>query len=228
MNKKESSEKENRRETMMDRIEWITEQCKGKDVLNIGCVGEIDWIPNHPQWLHGAIGKRARSLVGIDIDRMGIEKLRKYGYDAIYADAQKFVSKHSVDVVVAGAILEHLDNSGLFLDCAYKSLCRNGRLVVTTYNARNPSTLFDYVGSDYVQLYTPKTLKQLLERHRFKVVQTRYLKDYPPTNLFGKLFERVWQVLPQFAHVFGVVAIRETIKKRDAQTYLKQAGLERR
>lgn len=121
-----------------DRIEWIVEHIRGKDVLDIGCVGE-SYTCGHSRWLHGILRKYARFVMGIDNNFDGVMRLREKGYNCVFANAENFSLPYKFDVVVASEVIEHLCNPGLFLDCVKRHLRPNGYLILTTPNARSPS-----------------------------------------------------------------------------------------
>lgn len=184
------------------RIEWITMCISDKDVLDVGCVGE-DFC------LHKKIKERAHSVLGIDINREGIERMRSEGHDVMYADAEQFnANPISFDVVGFGACLEHMDNLGLALDCAWKNLRDGGRLVITTPNARHLGVAFkEMVGKGHRFIFTPRSISNLLKAHGFKIVEIQFFRDEGKLNPVGWLYEKVFlRFLPQLASKFGVVA----------------------
>lgn len=194
---------------LTSRIEWVAEQVKGKDVLDVGCVGDID-IPNFKgAWLHAAISKCARSVLGIDTNENGVGKMRALGYDVICADAERFdANPRKFDVVVLGACEEHMDNSGLVFDCALKNLREGGRLIMTTPNARHLGiAMKDMVSDFHTHIYTPKLLSQMLDRHGFKIVRVQFFRDEGRLNLVGWLYEKLLlRIFPSLATKFGVIA----------------------
>lgn len=196
-----------------NRIEWIARQCRGKDVLDVGPCG-FSWRPDlswfKKEWVHSVIQENARSVLGIDISKEGIERARRFGYnDIIYADAENFSLGKKFDVVFAGELIEHLSNPGLFLRHAKKHLRRGGKLVLTTPNARHPHRwIFDETMTSpyHLQLYTMQVLKQLLRANGFGKIEEYYLEENTRT-LKGKLYTKLFLPLfPKFACALGVVA----------------------
>ena len=131
------------------------------------------------------------------------------GYnDIIYGDAENFSLGKKFDVVFAGELIEHLSNPGLFLRCAKRHLRENGKLVLTTPNARHPlHWIKDRASSPYhVQLYNMQILRQLLQRNGFNHVEGYYLEGNP-RSLKGKLYLKlVLPFFPKFALRLGIVA----------------------
>ena len=81
-----------------------------------------------------------RELVGIDIDEVGVSDARDRGYDAHAVDCRdvdaiRALGLAPADVVIAGEVIEHLDDPGGFLDGLHALLATDGVLIVTTPNA---------------------------------------------------------------------------------------------
>lgn len=158
-----------------NRLELIKTICKGKNVLDIGCVGQMTPY-GAPLWLHGHICEVAKSAVGIDIDVKGVEMLRKKGYNVVYANAENFDLGIKFDVIVAGEVIEHLDNSGSFLECVKRHLYDEGVLVLTTPNVHSAyffaSVLLGRAEyTDHTHWHTVGSLRTLLKRHGFVIVR---------------------------------------------------------
>ena len=89
-------------------------------------------------WLHEHLASSARELVGLDLDEEGVERPRR-GYDAHTvdcrdADAVRALGLAPADLVVAGEVIEHLDDCGPFLDGLHALVGPGGLLAVTTPN----------------------------------------------------------------------------------------------
>lgn len=202
------------------RIEWVVEQCDGKDVLDVGCVGSGD--PQQASWLHGTLCRVAKSILGIDFNKVQVEKLRRLGYNIVCVNAEAFMSNsQKFDTITACEVMEHLDNVGKFLDCAWKNLRNNGKLVITVPNCSNPSVWL--TGADamsHIHVFTLNHMMRTLKRHGFKVVEFTYFRDSEnrKPNLRGRLFNGlIVPLFPKFAPTLGVVAEkvnpRENVKK---------------
>lgn len=194
---------------MKRRNEWVLSHICGDDrVLNVGCVGGRPPF-GHLKWLHGLIRKKAGYVVGVDNDKEGIRRLQKHGINVAYADAQEFaLNSDKFDVIVAGELIEHLSNPGLFLDCSKENLEPDGKLILTTPNARHLGIAFsDRRSFEHIQLYSPSVLTGLLKRHEFKVIEVQFLYD-DKTTFLGKIYENtLLRIFPQLAHNFGIIAI---------------------
>lgn len=157
----------------MNKNSYILNQCKNKNVLDLGCVQDISKIDN-PDWLHGQIKKLAKSLIGVDII-----PINKNGYQIIRADIENinrfFSTKTHFDIIIAGDIIEHLFNAGLFLDSIKK--ISFDRLVITTPNVMSPKywTLGrERIHEGHTCWHSMKTLTQLVKMKGFKITDQSY------------------------------------------------------
>lgn len=195
-----------------NRVDWVARQVRGKDVLDVGPCG-FTWKPDpewiRREWIHAIIKENAKSVLGIDISKKGIEWARRFGYnDIIYGNAENFSLGRKFDVIFAGELIEHLSNPGLFLRCAKKHLRKGGKLVLTTPNARHPQRWMrdKAMSPNHLQLYTMQILKQLLQANGFGKIKEFYLESNIRT-LKGKLYAKLFLPLfPKFALTLGVVA----------------------
>lgn len=191
-----------------NRVEWIARQVKNKEVLDVGACSTGCTFE-----LHSAIKKEAKNILGIDINKEGIKKMRELGFNVIYGDAEHYVSDKKFDVVLAGDVIEHLSNPGLFLNCVRKNLKKGGKLILTTTNTRHPNewlTMKAY-RPDHVQLYNAPTMGNLLRRYGFNA-KIHYLESKPKT-LRGKIYANLFlRAFPEFSCSLGVVAVRGELK----------------
>lgn len=175
-----------------NREDVILPLCKGKDVLDVGCVGGITSRVN-PDWLHGKICEVAVSCTGLDISREGVKMLRKLGYNVVYGNAETINLGKKFDVIVAGEVLEHISNQGKFFDNMRKHLRNDGVMILTTPNALSfvypLQCLFTSVEAspDHVMFHTEETLESISRQHGWVLEDICYWKANPK-NLKGKIF----------------------------------------
>ncbi len=140
--------------------EIILKNVKNKDVLDIGSCGN-QGSSNKTQTLYSKIKEVANSGVGIDIEGDGQEILRE---NAETLNLGKFF-----DVIVAGDVIEHLHNPGLFLDNMHRHLKKGGILFIATPNVKAIGYL-PFKGNDFHTCwYCRHTLNYLLKQHDFTV-----------------------------------------------------------
>ena len=187
---------------VVDRIAYLTEAVRDRRAVHVGFVDNGCWS-YHEQfdsWLHAHLDRASSGLVGLDLDGAGVEQARGHGFEAYAVDCSdaEAVGRLGLDpaeVVIAGEIIEHLDDSGSFLDGLH-ALCRpDGRLVVTTPNSSGLLFAAAAVGGyevnhpDHITLYSCYTLTNLMERHGWEVTQVAtyvaVLKEFE--NLQGRM-----------------------------------------
>ena len=180
-----------------------------KTVLEFGCVGmgEDDEYGGI-NWIHGKAAKVAKKVVGLDLNREGVAKLRKKGYDIRYQNVEeKFDLHEKFDVVLVEEVFEHLSNVGIAMDNVRRHLKKGGYLVITTPHAQSVSffmqRLFrDKISgvsiTDHTHWYDESTLKTLLKRYNFKAREIWYVqpKAVHKTALSYAL-RFVWLFFPQ-------------------------------
>ncbi len=171
---------------LVDRVEFIKKMCEGKKVLHLGCTNypftEIS-IEND-MLLHHELKKVAQTLYGFDFDRSGLEILEKAGETNLhFADLENLDQvelNETFDVIVAGEMIEHLSNPGLFLRGIKRFMHENTALVITTINAYSGMRFFIYglrgrggerepVHPDHVAYYSYKTLSMVINREDLKI-----------------------------------------------------------
>ena len=120
-----------------NRFSAIEPHIKGKTVLDIGCV---DARPDGKKkyestGLHRFLNEHASQLIGVDTDQDGVKQMKKDGYNVIEANAEDMNLGRQFECIVAGELIEHLSNQGLFLENIKRHLVENGTLIITTPNA---------------------------------------------------------------------------------------------
>ena len=108
----------------MIREAIILRHVKGKDVLDIGSVGQSQ---KYAFW--GLIRNSAKSLTGIDTTPSSDKHI-------IQGNMETYAFKKKFDVILAGDVLEHVANQGLFLANVKKHLKKDGKFIITTPNAK--------------------------------------------------------------------------------------------
>lgn len=157
------------------RISKITDYCKNKKVLHIGCTDHIELITDKMgsgTWLHDILSKESSKCIGIDIDKEAIKHANKYCHNIFYCDVTsndipKEVSEEYWDLVVLGEVIEHIGNPLLFLDAMKKNI-KATKLLITAPNAfrwnniKNIHKGVECINSDHRFWFTPYTLAKIL------------------------------------------------------------------
>lgn len=161
---------------VVERQEYLVAKCAGKRVLHLGA---IDLCKGQMCGLHRQLMRVTDGLIGIDIDRDGIEQAKSAGIHNIqYGDLEKLEELDigdKFDVIAAGGVIEHLSNPGLFLEGIKKFFGPHTEMILTTPNAFSIHRFLlslvrlEYVHPDHVCYYSYITLKRLLQRHGFVI-----------------------------------------------------------
>ena len=177
---------ENKKIPLVQRTQFLRDICRGKKVFHLGCTNYpfTDEVIENGSHLHIQLAGVAENLYGMDYDQAGIEKLKSKGFDHIYrGDLEKLEEvalEETFDVIIAGEMIEHLNNPGLFLNGVKRFMNEKTDLVITTINAysglrfayyflRGDGGKREAVHEDHVAYYSYSTLNLLLRRHNLKV-----------------------------------------------------------
>lgn len=183
---------------LVQRVETIRGVCAGKSVLHLGCANfpyTRDSIENK-MLLHFDLEEVCSEVFGIDYDTEGLAIVAENGCENLFqADLERLQDldlTKTFDVIVAGEIVEHLNNPGLFLSGIQRFMTLESRLMITTVNAYCGMRFFRYairgkkgraepVHPDHVAYYSYSTLTQLLNRHGFEIDRF-YFYDLGPEH----------------------------------------------
>jgi 2-polyprenyl-3-methyl-5-hydroxy-6-metoxy-1,4-benzoquinol methylase len=166
-----------------DIITFLCDQVRGKDILDVGCADhDVDNPPMRDKWLHGHLVKAARSAIGLDILETDCAKLRARGYNAVAGDACTVDLGRQFDVVVAGEIIEHVENPGMLVRNLARHVRPGGKLILTTPNLHFALHFLESVVADprkrwhpqHVVAFEPFTLRNLVERCGLRVESCLY------------------------------------------------------
>ena len=135
---------------LVQRVEYLREMCKGKSVLHLGCTNwpYTDTSLKEGTLLHHQLAENATELYGFDADQEGIDVLTSRGVKNLYkADLERLDEldlDKTFDVIIAGEMIEHLSNPGLFLRGIKRFMRADSTLVITTINAYGGIRMFVY------------------------------------------------------------------------------------
>jgi SAM-dependent methyltransferase len=213
--------------SVVQRTETILDLCRGKSVLHLGCTNYpyTDDAIAKDMLLHPEIEKVAGEVYGIDSDEQGIKELTERGSDNIlHGDLERLGEidlDKTFDTIVAGDMIEHLNNPGLFLSGIKRFMNPDTRLVLTSINAycgmrflwyglRGKRGRIEFVHPDHVAYYSYSTLKLLVERHGMKVESFLFYdigKEHRPHNrwFLNAINDISVRIAPQWAD--GLIAI---------------------
>jgi SAM-dependent methyltransferase len=201
-----------------DRHDFIKEYCKGKVVLDIGCMGssfESDnpYTPSFSQ----SIQSVAKKVYGLDFPSQKNRGIKKESdkLTMIYGNANSFdLSKQipKVDIVTAGELVEHLDNFRGFFDSVKKHLKKGGLLIITTPNpysimtqVRLPLTGKPMDNPLHTVLFDPYTFGRMAGINRFEVIEWRYATELAPQRIRNMFMRTIGLIIPWMNNDFFMV-----------------------
>lgn len=171
---------------LVKRLDVIKDVCRGKSVLHLGCTNypyTNDAIRDE-MLLHFELEKIAGDLYGFDFDQAGLDILAEHGTKKLFqADLEKLEDVEldkKFDVIIAGEMIEHLNNPGLFLEGIKRFMGPDTVLLITTINAYCGMRFFIYglrgrggfsepVHPDHVAYYSYSTLNVIIKRYGLSV-----------------------------------------------------------
>ena len=164
----------------VDRLDFITDCCVGKVVLDIGCFDETALVKRETKhWLHGRLAVKAKLVVGVNnsskIPPAGLrtgENATIYRGDGVHVD-ESLTGCNVYDVIVAGEFIEHIENPSEFFR-EMKTRFVGFELIISTPNGVSfANTLLGFIGRevqhhDHLHNFTFKILNTLCLRSDFK------------------------------------------------------------
>ena len=200
-----------------NRKKILEKHCKDKVILDIGCIGGIG--NNEDVHMHDFLRKIAKEIVGIDINREAVEYYNKRGYNIICADFQdsNLNLNRKFDVIFAGEVIEHVENHGNFLANVKKHLKSDGIFILSTPNAHDIAyhinRILNRIKDDYnicknighVILHSYGTIRYLLEKYDFKIIECYYVNSICLTWR-RKLLKVLTYIFPDFAESILIVS----------------------
>jgi ubiquinone/menaquinone biosynthesis C-methylase UbiE len=194
---------------LVQRVDYIKKACVGKKVLHLGCTNYpyTKESLDNDMLLHFEIAKVAREVYGFDFDQKGIDVLEESGVKNLYrADLEKLEEvelDETFDVIIAGEMIEHLSNPGLFLRGIQRFMNRETSLVITTINAYSAMRFMIYglrghggalepVHPDHVAYYSYKTLSLAVERENLRVKEFLFYDLGTEHRKFNRWFFNVF------------------------------------
>lgn len=144
-----------------DRLAFIQDLVRGKDVLDLGSVG----CSFNPKILpFEVIQNSAKSFMGIDLKPSSNSKIKR-------DDVETMNLKKKFDVIIAGDIIEHLYNPGSFLQNMKRHLKSDGILFISTPNIRSRCVLpFYKTNPEHTLWHDRYTIRTLLNASGFEIV----------------------------------------------------------
>lgn len=203
----------------LNKEQYIIQQLEcNSNVLHVGCTNSPTTIERWKKGtlLHKNLCDHAKAIgsnvIGIDIDDKAINFLKSKMQDEtiLNIDAHQLSESHlkarQFDLIIAGDVIEHLSNPGLFCQSCNSVLSPGGRIVITTSNAFHivrfiKALLFhEAVHNEHTAYYSHKTISRLLNMCNLDCTNFGYYKCEPLINYSLNRF--VSNVIENFMCVF--------------------------
>lgn len=184
--------------------EFLVERARGKSVLHVGAAGNIHfYLPDHPEWfLHHDLTKAAGEMIGIDIDRDGIEHAALHGENIIYADCEELDLGRKFDMIVMLDVIEHLERPGVALNRLMSHLNNGGELIISTPNPTQfgmfMKTLLHFspgVYWDHITSFMPENLQALCNRHGYRISELFFYTHPNDWSLSNRLKSAIYKIV---------------------------------
>lgn len=194
-----------------------------KKVLHLGCVGfadstAVERVELIAGSLHAALSSVA-TVTGIDSSAEVVARLKELGhFDNILAgdveNLGELTLDEKFDVIVAGDIIEHLANPGLFLSGIKRFFHRDTLLILTTPNAFGLLNFGRFAlnrfheGKEHVMMFNAENITQLLARYGFMVkrLDTCFQPAASRYGLFFHAGKAFFSCFPKWGGTLFVVA----------------------
>ena len=187
------------RTPIADRVSFLEDRVRGRNVLDIGCVAHATTRLNDDRWLHGRLARAARSCVGVDLLKEGVEAVVEAGFDAVVHDLSTGLGplkdRGPFEVIVAGELIEHITDLDMVFQTAANGLTEDGQLILTTPNPFSPQRVragqlgIVWENVDHVSYLFPSGIAELAERNGLLLLEaaTTEPKRGRPGNAVQKL-----------------------------------------
>ncbi len=212
-----------------EREGTIEDLVRGKRVLHLGCIGFADSSPDERnelfrQSLHFRLSSIA-DVLGVDYAEDVVTKLHAadLGKNILVGNVEQLDDLEipgTFDVVLAGDIIEHIDNPGLMLAGIKKYCTPDTELIVTTPNAFGILGNIRYAfgrfreAKEHVLSFNPYNLEQLLERHGFRITAMDTCYQHWVNDEHHKmtlaLAKSIFRVVPRWG---GTLFVRAQLSK---------------
>jgi 2-polyprenyl-3-methyl-5-hydroxy-6-metoxy-1,4-benzoquinol methylase len=156
-----------------------------KRVLDLGAVQHDVTATESDGWLHRLISEDAAKVIGVDIVSEAVRDLQREGWDIREGDAERLdLNEARFETIVAGELIEHLDNFEGFFQSVDRNLTEDGYLIITTPNSMSlywtlkqvTDDSGDWVNDEHSCWFDATTLSQLLTRFGYEVVEINYVR----------------------------------------------------
>jgi 2-polyprenyl-3-methyl-5-hydroxy-6-metoxy-1,4-benzoquinol methylase len=195
--------------TVIGRMDFVLDKCKGRKVLHLGCVDEglTEERIESRELLHFKLISIAAEVWGVDISEEGIQLLQEHGADNLVVgnieriDEIEELREHDFDIILSTEVLEHLNNPGLFLQGVKKLFKSNATMIVTVPNGLRLTGLmrqikgYELVHPDHNYWFSYKTVKTLMEKNGYHIEEILAYSFFNSNLSFKNIIRKIWSII---------------------------------
>lgn len=177
-----------------DRVEFLRDRCRGKRVLDVGCVAHDVARMQSETWLHRQLADAASECIGVDVLEEGVQAMQEAGYRAVVTDLRAGLgsldTEAPFEVIVAGELIEHVEAVDMLFRTASAGLADDGELIISTPNPYEPGRVragqrgLVFENVDHIFYAMPSGIAELAERHGLRLVEAM-VTEPPPALRVG-------------------------------------------
>jgi 2-polyprenyl-3-methyl-5-hydroxy-6-metoxy-1,4-benzoquinol methylase len=185
------------RPPIANREAFLEDRCRGRHVLDIGCVAHDLERMRSPRWLHARLAEAADRCIGVDVVADGVRAMQELGYNALAHDLSTGLgaleSELPFDVIVAGELIEHIESLDMLLRVASEALAPDGDMILTTPNPYAPHRVragqlgIVWENVDHIMYAFPGGIAELASRHGLVLAEAAVTKDRERITALGCL-----------------------------------------
>ena len=195
---------------VVSRFSEILRLCEQKKVLHLGCADMPFTSERGDKLLHRQLSEVTSpdKLWGLDVSQEGVDLLRNMGFEnLILGDVENLgeeLRQLNFDIVLAGEIIEHVANPGLFIKGLASIMTERTHLILTTPNATSVKSFlsafmrFEKVHPDHNFYFSYYTLKHLLEEFGLKCEDIYYYQDVEGRGI-PKAIDKALSMMTRFS-----------------------------
>lgn len=211
-----------------DRNRFLVEICKNKNVLHLGCGDAIHFKEHHKigKHLHLSLLDVSNEIYGVDLNEKIISKLQnEYNVPNLFVSNVENLNINvsiKFDVIIAGELIEHLNNPGLFIDSVKKYMSENSILIITTPNMLSLKLLLhsfknsQRIHPDHTIGFTFSLLETLFQRYDFEINDWYSFVEIFESNrnsFANNIFSYFFKFFPKYGDSIIAIAKDKKFKK---------------
>ena len=177
------------------RLNLIKPYINNKEILDFG-PGDIS-----DRYYAKYIKKYSKSYTAVELNKIRAKNLLSKGFDVKIGNCEKVKLNKKFDIIIAGDLIEHLDNPGIFLKNCKSHLKKSGKIIINTPNAFSINRIIMAMlklgklkqHDEHTFLFTEQLLSLLFKRHGLKTIKIIYFNHNSDTfkGKFIKFFSKI-------------------------------------